>query len=105
MIRQVLFGNFFVGSTEYEFRAHRLCSPDNRDVSSFLARFVGLRLVGCTSDTRQPHGAANVTNGITQRRSLESGSNRDRWSILFRLINERSGSSNISKAKPRRNRV
>ena len=46
-----------------------------------------------------PTDAKYVTRGITHRGDLEQGPNGDLWSILFQLIDERSGVTDVIKVK------
>ena len=51
------------------------------------------------SNIQIPIDAKYVTTGIAHRCDLEQGPNRDLWSILFQLIDERSGFTDVIKVK------
>ena len=52
------------------------------------------------SNIQIPIDAKYVTRGTTHRRDLEQGPNGDLWPILFQLIDERSGVTDVTKVKP-----
>ena len=51
------------------------------------------------SNIQIPTDAKYVTSGIVHRGDLEQGPNGDLWSILFQLIDERSGVTDVINAK------
>ena len=52
-----------------------------------------------------PMDAKHVAKGVTQRDDIEYGPNGDPWSILFRLIDGRSGKTEVIKVKSHKENV
>ena len=67
--------------------------PNSGELSKFSAK------LNRNSNIQIPIDAKYVTRGIAHRGDLEQGPNGDLWSILFQLIDERSGVTDFIKVQ------